>query len=598
MILGQFKKNNLPQRGDVPAKKDVSAAGIVTSGNDPLPERAAPRRTADERSAPGGAFTRKAVKAPVIFLIAVFIALSIGIPLRSGAADLVIVLDPGHGGVDSGATHTVDGKEYRERECNLTITLSVKKYLEEYKGVTVRMTREGNEELTLAQRVSIANRFGANVLVSIHNNSSDGKASGAVVVAAASTFRPEITKMTQALGNNVLASLHTIDLQNRGLLTTMANTATYKEYYPDGSLQDYYGIVMRSMRAGFPGIIVECCFIDNDSDVINYLSSAEQMDGVGRMIADGIAKTYGLSKETAISVEPRHPVDGRSLSFDESYARDLFFPLDGTTLSGEKEAVFTRPGGARVYLDYMGMAVNTSDFSHAVITMKGSSGGEKLKIYVGDELVTVPRDDFAYDVTLTDEYQTYVIDFTKLPVWDKAFNFFRFDLSGGDSFSIKSLAFHPAGDECREAVLPFVPTVKPTEEPTPTPAPTERPVSTPVPSPVPTLIPTDGPTDVPDVTDQPSPGFTESPAVNTEGVHTPDSGNESALPTDEYSGNATGSPKPIETDSGEAGPSGGTIGKTLLIVMIVVTVILLIAVLFAAFGAGKNSGGSRSKKKK
>ena len=536
---------------------------------------------------------RPAVRFAVIFAAAMLAAASLQIPFKTSAANLVIVLDPGHGGADSGATHTVDGRKYLEKECNIAIARSTKKYLEEYKGVTVLMTREGDEEYTLAQRVSIANRLGANVLVSIHNNSSDGNASGAVVVAANSTFRPAVTKITQTLGNNILASLHTIGLQDHVLLTTMANTATYKEYYPDGSLQDYYGIVMRSMRAGFPGIIVECCFIDNDSDVRNYLSSAEKMDGVGRMIADGIAKTYGLSKETAISVEPRHPVDGRSLSFDESYARDLFFPLDGTTLSGEKEAVFTRPGGARVYLDYMGMAVNTSDFSHAVITMKGSSGGEKLRVYVGDELITVPRDDFAYDVTLTGEYKTYVIDFTKLPVWDKAFNFFRFDLTGGDSFSIKSLAFHPAGDGCSGAVLPYEPTPKPTEAPTP--VPTARPTATAAPTPSPTEIPTAAPTDIPADTEDPEDFSSGSPDHDAPSG-SPAEGYESAFPTDASGTEKSTAPGPDATDPAGDASENDAGSRTLWIVMIVITVILLLAAAFAALGG--RGGGNRSKNKK
>lgn len=555
------------------------------------PNHPAPHNAAAKRS-----FLRIAA----VFVAAVLILASLQLPPGSLAANLIIVLDPGHGGTDPGAGSTVDGKAYNEKDCNLTIARSVKKYLEEYNGVTVLMTCEGNETLTLAQRVSRANRFGANVLVSIHNNSSDGKARGTVVVAANSTFRPEITAMTQTLGNNILASVNTIGLQNHDLLTTMANTATYKEYYPDGSLQDYYGIVMRSMRAGFPGIIVECCFIDNPDDVRDFLSSNEKMDKVGLKIAEGIAKTYNLSKETAVSVEARHPVDGSSLSFADSYARNLFFPQEGTTMSGTEEAVFTRSGGPRVYLDYMGMAVNTSDFSHAIITMKGASGGEKLKLFVGDELITVPRDDFSYEITLSAEYKTYVIDFTRLPVWDKAFNFFKFVLSGGDSFSVKSLAFHPAGDSCSGAVLPENPTPTPTKAPTPTPTATPTPTPSPTPTAAPTVAPTEAPTDTPAPAGD-TPESTDD-GTNATGASDP------ALPSDTPANAGALSPSPSDVSHSEASeaptpaasdPSGGsenTVSKKMWIVMLAVTAVLLVAVFLAAIG-GKGKGKSKGSKK-
>ena len=50
---------------------------------------------------------------------------------------IVIVLDPGHGGHDSGATCYWGGRWYREKTLNLAIAKACKAKLEQYAGVQV-----------------------------------------------------------------------------------------------------------------------------------------------------------------------------------------------------------------------------------------------------------------------------------------------------------------------------------------------------------------------------------------------------------------------------------------------------------------------------
>lgn len=80
-----------------------------------------------------------------------------------------IVLDAGHGGEESpGAVF----EGICEREINLEIAWMVKDILEE-KGYSVIMTQTANDYVSLNDRVEIANRAGAAVFVSIHQNSLD-----------------------------------------------------------------------------------------------------------------------------------------------------------------------------------------------------------------------------------------------------------------------------------------------------------------------------------------------------------------------------------------------------------------------------------------
>ena len=82
-----------------------------------------------------------------------------------------VVIDPGHGGKDPGAIG-IGG--LKETDVVLDVSRRVKNLLSE-KGVNVRMTRNNEVDLDLPPRVSIANRTGADIFVSIHANASRGK---------------------------------------------------------------------------------------------------------------------------------------------------------------------------------------------------------------------------------------------------------------------------------------------------------------------------------------------------------------------------------------------------------------------------------------
>ncbi|MBO6961040.1 MAG: N-acetylmuramoyl-L-alanine amidase [Prochlorococcus marinus CUG1438] len=82
-----------------------------------------------------------------------------------------VVIDPGHGGPDPGAIG-ING--IRETDVVLEVSKIVQKLLSD-KGVKVRLTRKNEVDLDLPPRVSIANRFDADIFVSIHANASRGK---------------------------------------------------------------------------------------------------------------------------------------------------------------------------------------------------------------------------------------------------------------------------------------------------------------------------------------------------------------------------------------------------------------------------------------
>jgi len=80
----------------------------------------------------------------------------------------VVVLDPGHGGVDPGA---VGKGGVFEKDVVLAFANELKADLEKTGAVEVRMTREGDTFLSLRQRVEVARGYGADLFVSIHADS-------------------------------------------------------------------------------------------------------------------------------------------------------------------------------------------------------------------------------------------------------------------------------------------------------------------------------------------------------------------------------------------------------------------------------------------
>ncbi len=114
----------------------------------------------------------KSLFRPVLVLWAVILTASI-VPYGAFAQDRLklstIVIDPGHGGHDSGCI-SLDKKTY---EKNIALDISkrlAKKINESLPGVKVVLTRSNDTFVTLSGRADIANDIGADLFISIHVN--------------------------------------------------------------------------------------------------------------------------------------------------------------------------------------------------------------------------------------------------------------------------------------------------------------------------------------------------------------------------------------------------------------------------------------------
>ena len=82
---------------------------------------------------------------------------------------LRIVIDPGHGGENLGGEY----EDYTEKEMTIVVAEAMKEELEKYEGVSVYLTRNGDQELSLEERCEYAKSVDADFLFCLHFNLSE-----------------------------------------------------------------------------------------------------------------------------------------------------------------------------------------------------------------------------------------------------------------------------------------------------------------------------------------------------------------------------------------------------------------------------------------
>ncbi len=231
-------------------------------------------------------------------------ALSDEIAPKTSNGNVVVMLDPGHDNTHAGARGI---NELKEEELNLKIAQYCRDELQQYRGVTVYMTRNDDGSCPYPgtssgdcneKRVEYAKSVGANVYVSIHLNSASASANGAEVYYPNGNYNPSVGSQGQALASIIQDKLVALGLRDRGIKIKESGTGNT---YPDGSLADYYGVIRNSKKQGIPAVIVEHAFLTNSGDVNNYLNSDEKLRNLGIADATAIAEYFGLNKNIRIN---------------------------------------------------------------------------------------------------------------------------------------------------------------------------------------------------------------------------------------------------------------------------------------------------------
>lgn len=174
----------------------------------------------------------------------------------------IIVLDPGHGGRDPGAT--ADG--IYEKDLNLKIASRLFILLKN-QGFKVKMTRSDDRYLSLGDRAKIANDVNADIFLSIHFNAANSyKANGIETLYYPDSDKGKI--LAGVIQHSIVDKLNRID---RGLKAR-----------PDLFVLKY---------TSMPAVLVECGFITNPEER-KSLNTDRYRNDIVAAISDGVGKYY------------------------------------------------------------------------------------------------------------------------------------------------------------------------------------------------------------------------------------------------------------------------------------------------------------------
>ncbi len=219
-----------------------------------------------------------------------------------------IVIDPGHGGHDTG-TIGPDGLE--EKDLVLDVGRRLGKLLETRLGAEVVYTRKDDTFIPLETRTAIANQARADLFVSIHANSShDPDARGVETYYLNFTSSPEALEV--AARENAVSEKSIYELQD--LVKKIAlkeKIEESREFAGDVEQSLHTGLAAKSpgirdrgvkkapfivlIGANMPSILAEVSFVSNPTDE-HHLETSEYRQRIAESLYRGIAKyVNGLS---------------------------------------------------------------------------------------------------------------------------------------------------------------------------------------------------------------------------------------------------------------------------------------------------------------
>ncbi|CEO10843.1 N-acetylmuramoyl-L-alanine amidase [[Clostridium] sordellii] len=227
-----------------------------------------------------------------------------------------VFLDPGHGGYDSGAL----GFERKESDLNLQVAKRVEKKLQS-KNIQVVMSRKTDEFISLGKRAELANNYGADVFVSIHQNSAENQSAHGIET----YYHPD------KQGYKPLA----LDIQNSAIKITGAK---------DREVKSSNLAVLR--ESNMPSALFESGFISNKNES-DKLANPTYQDKLASGITNGIEKylkdNIDIQEQDLPVISTGKVKDTDSLNVRSGYGTS--YKIIGTLKFGEKIEIVEQQDG-------------------------------------------------------------------------------------------------------------------------------------------------------------------------------------------------------------------------------------------------------------
>jgi N-acetylmuramoyl-L-alanine amidase len=219
-----------------------------------------------------------------------------------------IVIDPGHGGHDTG---TIGPNGLLEKDLVLDVAKRLGRMLETRMGAEVVYTRQDDTFIPLETRTAIANRERADLFISVHANSShDSDARGVETYYLNFTSSPEALEV--AARENAVSEKSIYELQDLVKKIALKEKIEESREFASNVQESLYGgLSLRNsgvrnrgikkapfivlIGANMPSILAEISFVSNPSDE-RKLQTAEHRQRIAESLYHGVSKyANGLS---------------------------------------------------------------------------------------------------------------------------------------------------------------------------------------------------------------------------------------------------------------------------------------------------------------
>ena len=271
-----------------------------------------------------------------------------------------VTLDAGHGAHDFGAVY--DGRI--EKNIALAVVLKVGKILEATPQIAVNYTRKTDVFIDLIERANIANRFNANIFVSIHCNANRNTAADGT-----ETYVMGLSKVASNLEaakkeNSVITLEKDYKQKYEGFdpnsPETMIGMTLMQEEYLDNSIslasrvQDAFSDLGKKSRgegvkqapfmvlhkAYMPRVLIEMGFISNTAEG-NVLNSEEGQNEIARAIAKAIIsykkEYYGNGEVEILEERPSQKINEKPIKNTAIPVQPKSTSQSGESISSKKD---------------------------------------------------------------------------------------------------------------------------------------------------------------------------------------------------------------------------------------------------------------------
>jgi len=208
-------------------------------------------------------------------------SIEIEVPKSFAGRKKIIVIDPGHGGHDPGAT----ANGLREKDINLKVALKLKSFLEKDPRFKVYLTREDDRFIPLYDRTLIAIEKKADLFISIHTNASENPNLSGTYIYTLNLrgATSKLAKMVEERENQTVLNVIKVsanpnvnkivaDMAISHTMTEGLNFAKFAQIYLKRNLKDTEFKRIESANfavlktPSIPSVLVETAFITNEND--------------------------------------------------------------------------------------------------------------------------------------------------------------------------------------------------------------------------------------------------------------------------------------------------------------------------------------------